>query len=298
MSDEQRRELERRWKETGDAADEAALLGERLRVGGLTTDRLSIAAALGHEAARQVLGSEAPPRTDPTRWEDGGVPFLNRDQTKRAAVAAARHLLAETDFPGLRPPLDLADVAVACPCQAHAVAVVNGFVALPAVTEFTHTGFEAAKAIEDAVSAAYHVERESQDQRYSVCAAVRVLGAERTLAAVAAELVPWLLGHGDPLRDRCEGHSPGALAQGNPPEPDPWPERIAASERLFQDRDGHAYEYREVELFRHPSGQGIRRDTHLHIDADRERVTCAWLHPDAIDQTLEQERRKAAKRKR
>lgn len=52
MSDERLRELERRWKETGSAQDEAAYLLERVRMGDLAQKGLELAAYLGHPAAK------------------------------------------------------------------------------------------------------------------------------------------------------------------------------------------------------------------------------------------------------
>src|SRR5687768_1848904 len=57
MSDTKLRDLERRWKETGTAADEAAYLLERVRVGDLTEERLRVAASCGHEAARVAVAA-------------------------------------------------------------------------------------------------------------------------------------------------------------------------------------------------------------------------------------------------
>ncbi len=58
MSDTKLRELERRWKETGTVADEAAYLLERVRAGNLTRERLELAAYCGHEGAISALGSD------------------------------------------------------------------------------------------------------------------------------------------------------------------------------------------------------------------------------------------------
>jgi hypothetical protein len=52
MSDEQLRALERRWKETGAAQDEAALLLERVRVGDLEQARLESALLRSRVEAR------------------------------------------------------------------------------------------------------------------------------------------------------------------------------------------------------------------------------------------------------
>ena len=58
VSDAKLRELERRWKESGTARDEAAYLAERLRVGQVDRDGLWRAACFGDEAARLALGEE------------------------------------------------------------------------------------------------------------------------------------------------------------------------------------------------------------------------------------------------
>lgn len=62
MSDQRLRELERRWRETGDVKDEASFLVERRRAGELTQERLELAACCGHEGARLALGATAPAR--------------------------------------------------------------------------------------------------------------------------------------------------------------------------------------------------------------------------------------------
>lgn len=60
MGDEQLRALERRWQESGDSADEAQYLRALLRNEALPSERLRLAAFLGHPAARAALGGEAP----------------------------------------------------------------------------------------------------------------------------------------------------------------------------------------------------------------------------------------------
>lgn len=62
MSDDRLRALERRWRETGSADDEAALLLERVRLGRLDRGRLELAARWGHEGAMVATGlGGAPP---------------------------------------------------------------------------------------------------------------------------------------------------------------------------------------------------------------------------------------------
>lgn len=55
MSDHRLRELERRWKQSGEAEDEAAYLAARVRSGDVDRERLLLAAYLGHGAAERVL---------------------------------------------------------------------------------------------------------------------------------------------------------------------------------------------------------------------------------------------------
>lgn len=55
MSDQRLRELERRWRETGDVEDEAAYQRERLRCGELARAKLEAAGLLGHPAAQWLL---------------------------------------------------------------------------------------------------------------------------------------------------------------------------------------------------------------------------------------------------
>lgn len=56
MSDERLRDLERRARAGGTAADAARYLLERVRSGVVPGERLRVAARLGHDAARDVLG--------------------------------------------------------------------------------------------------------------------------------------------------------------------------------------------------------------------------------------------------
>jgi hypothetical protein len=58
VSDARRRDLERRARETGSPADEAALLVERVRAGELTRARVELAACCGHAGAVHAVGGE------------------------------------------------------------------------------------------------------------------------------------------------------------------------------------------------------------------------------------------------
>jgi len=60
MSDQEQRELERRYRETGDVEAAAALIQARLREGTLERSRVQWAAALGYPPARQLEPGEVP----------------------------------------------------------------------------------------------------------------------------------------------------------------------------------------------------------------------------------------------
>lgn len=93
MSDERLRELERRFKETGSVEDEAAWLGERVRIGDLDEKRLRLAGYLGHPAALACLGvSQATWRT---LWDEDlpgwifSLESFGREALVRAGLAIA-----------------------------------------------------------------------------------------------------------------------------------------------------------------------------------------------------------------
>lgn len=134
MSDGRLRRLERAWKETGSARDEATYLSERVRASDLSPEGLRLAACLGHEAARYAathlsLSCQVPPDftqdwrdDDLGRWQlfgpwleqllglrppaRGAGTFVTPEAWVRMAVVTARAVLPvwERDFPEQREP--------------------------------------------------------------------------------------------------------------------------------------------------------------------------------------------------
>lgn len=92
MTDARLRDLERRFRETGAEADEAAWLVERVRIGVLPRERVELAAALGHGPARVAFGGQRVLQPLDLLKDDTIVP---RDARAHAAVAAARAVLPE-----------------------------------------------------------------------------------------------------------------------------------------------------------------------------------------------------------
>ena len=148
MSDEHLRDLERRWRTSGDPQAEAAYLLARVRAGRLERSRLEVAAHLGHAAACAALDRLPPESEDddapdpdgagderpPVGFTAGDMDLLNwvlalREWDPlapvRAGVAAARAVLDrfEREHPGEAEPreaLDAAEACLRCPCPEHA----------------------------------------------------------------------------------------------------------------------------------------------------------------------------------
>lgn len=97
VSDERLRELERCWQETGTVEDEAAFLSERIRVGSLDQRRLELAAYCGHEASSRVWGALVPDNPPAARslLEQG------REVEVRASLCEAR--LVTSTYPWRHP---------------------------------------------------------------------------------------------------------------------------------------------------------------------------------------------------
>lgn len=130
MTDQNLRDLARRAEATGSIEDEAALLLARVRAGDLAPDQLTLAAYCGHEAARRLLGEEAPTAPDVhqreglLRWAMG-LRRWGREACVRAAVGAAEVVqpLWERACPGRGEPalaLQAARAWLTCPCSDHA----------------------------------------------------------------------------------------------------------------------------------------------------------------------------------
>ncbi|MBX3465907.1 MAG: hypothetical protein KF878_03285 [Planctomycetes bacterium] len=125
MSDARLRELERRWRRTGAVDDEALYLAERARAGDLAAERLALAAALGHEAARRAAPS--PPATDDDQRLVKAVSTCGVEALVRAQVALARWSLGALAMARDRPPepalaaaalaIGAAEAWLRCPCD-------------------------------------------------------------------------------------------------------------------------------------------------------------------------------------
>ena len=96
MSDEELRELERRFRETGSVEDHVAYLKGRLRAGAVTPERLACAAFLGDAAAQQAVEARAP---EPWELSDRDIWIarikpVGKEALVRAVIAVSRRALA------------------------------------------------------------------------------------------------------------------------------------------------------------------------------------------------------------
>jgi hypothetical protein len=212
MSDTKLRDLERRWKETGTEDDEAAYLLERLRVGDLTRERLELAVCLGYQPAIRALNVTPAHPLRVSRDAHWGHAF--RDWPDAASRIGAALASAAAASVSALPPDTVAAVAsvsiaidewVLAPTDDHARAT-RLRVSCPAPHEdegeLVWQQRHAAKAAANLTSLT------SPKRRYQVLSnALELLvsaGVAQIRNVVAAEVVPWALGHEDPLRERVE----------------------------------------------------------------------------------------------
>ncbi len=106
MSDTALRELERRWKESGSLADEAAFLAARMRRGELDRERLEVAAWAGRPAAC-ALTRLAPAPDDPLPLVTGLAAWSPALVVRGVNLAVAAALLGAELDPDAARALDL-----------------------------------------------------------------------------------------------------------------------------------------------------------------------------------------------
>ena len=190
MGDADLRELERRFRETGSVEDEAAYLLERVRVGELDPARLRIASDLS------VSG--VGPTSTPTPSLDAGaevwIKYLRcwpREVALRLCAAAWTEMELTRDSPETRTALYALEEWLTCPCEKHAAVVEEGRFALPLDPE---SPFLAVKIAMLLVDTPWIVEGERPTSGT----------LEAVWARLRSELLTWVLGYSDPVRERVE----------------------------------------------------------------------------------------------
>lgn len=239
MTDARLRELERRRDVTGSVDDGAAYLRERVRRGDLDERRLRLAAHLGHEAAGALVPAREHDLALP--WAEALFGF-GRTLVPGSGLPGARPgapVFAGPDWASLE---ELAEVRREQRGGERLVWIRHGqeamiraglacFARLPALGDVPQPPVSAddVRVVEDAVVRDLVPARFREHalplreweffgnyggisfNAYPWLAYVRRalerLGEPEARRAIAAELLPWALGEGDPLRDRVEARA-------------------------------------------------------------------------------------------
>lgn len=210
MADDRLRALRRRFEESGQTADEAALLRAEVRAGRVGAEQLALAAYLGHPAAVEAHEGQLPTATG-EGWERtaDSVALLGRwgpQALYRAGAALVRAIPIRSDrFDGpddrLLEVMDLLEDWILQP-DAETRA------RLEVVPEWLGETLENAWGAAACVNAAERLFRAIEEPE-AVGGHLRALTREarglyphEVTVALQAELVPWALGRGDPLVER------------------------------------------------------------------------------------------------
>jgi len=232
--DERLRKLEREARD-GDPAQRARYLLECVRAGRFERGRLQLAAYLGDPGARQALGEDAPiiPR-DLALWIDGLAAWENVEVVARSCAALCRMTVEfwrdmdPTDECGALSLLTRFEVWILAPCEVTNERLIAA--AVPVWQTQRETKLPPLGAATTALLASASLARDEgralkkllweelgqglQTQRLLTDPARRAAIAVREClgrsmgpdpdaairAAIARELIPWVLGEGDPLR--------------------------------------------------------------------------------------------------
>lgn len=229
MSEDYLRQLELRWRETGDAPDEARYLVERMRAGLLGRPRLELAAFLGHEGARLALpGSPSLDSDDPTKLAADLWPW-GKEACVAAAVSAVHAALSDDGDDrvlgtrDLRPQtaVEAAAAWVHCPCDAHIAAarvaadaalLAAGISGANAATPDRHLALAAHHAAAAAAAWPFPIATKHALRaiKYACEATSRspLLSPRELTSVICAALVPWALGpdHAPDRNGAGEGH--------------------------------------------------------------------------------------------
>jgi len=177
--------LQRRWRESGDAEDEAAYLRELVRSGALPKERVEISAALGHLPSQRVMAVSP-------GWQ-GRLAGLLLGEVPEGTVEAARfRLLLRRSLGELYDECwNRVTVALARSTYLQEFSCETEHVERADLLEEIAVAEESIAAGDGGGEAAKPLWEASEVSHLST-------------APLLADLIPWLLGYGDPLRDRVE----------------------------------------------------------------------------------------------
>lgn len=215
MTDQTLRELERRYRESGTPADEAAWIRARLQAGTLPELHVQLAAALGSEAARSCaeplaqeladlveLALRRDAREAALRLLLAAVRWVPREAWVTAGVAATPLLAQDPDLERVQ--------AYVSPIEAWLLRCAESG---PSVYPDVEPRLLSSSGEAGSVLELRHLERAAGLPTDDACASAQRLLAGIALMArrhdrritpadCAAEVAPWLLGIADPIRAR------------------------------------------------------------------------------------------------
>ncbi|MCA9630804.1 MAG: hypothetical protein KC766_24210 [Myxococcales bacterium] len=223
MTDSQLRELERRFRASGSAEDEAAWLRARVQAGELERSSLELAAYLGSEAAREFLGPSAPrhtlaPKTGVLGFVRKGLAFWGPLPCLRAAIAATRMVISDSDDL----PEEVGRIRVHL-AEEYAVDprddILQRLRAQPRTPLPQNERWQTQWWICTRCAWALSAQEDPGNlftwkAKDAVEEVTKAVGSESPVrAAITAELIPWALGYRDPVRERVEARQRGAAAE-------------------------------------------------------------------------------------
>lgn len=224
MTDRQLRQLEREAA-SGDVEAKAKLLLGRVRIGDLTEERLRLAAHLGDEASWDALAGNVSGAEDLEEWvwalhEFGAIPLV------RGLLAAARQARPPW-YLKENPRIAAVESWAVCPCENHADQAYTQ--ARSSAPSFRARGFGMSGGVTRFLALAPAAMEEGETGReYRRHLATSLLGSvlraasgvptdenwhrqlkgrttpECIRGAIRDELVPWVLGERDPVKERVE----------------------------------------------------------------------------------------------
>lgn len=229
MSDQCRRELDRRWKETGSPEDEAALLLNRARAGDLSREQLKLAAYLEHPAAGLALNQ----LDEPTPEAPEGAQEWYKHLRQFGNEAALRCLIASIRGLNSKFLHEYGDESsefsstYRCICRRYSeeVSWIEKHLVFPS-EEMSNQWAQRAQRNQGMTSEnrdiLTRILRTSSDDCHEAWDLKMTFTLERAvyllrdaepeipgdihidMAAIREEVIPWALGHSDPVRERVE----------------------------------------------------------------------------------------------
>jgi hypothetical protein len=200
--DERRRNIEREHsRSAGDAGVDVAALAERVRRGDVQADAIRVAALLGDTRARDVVPAGVKVEPGDLLAVVSALKAAPAPVIARAAIAVARAGVRPAEAT-LQAVLRAAEAWVLCPCKEHDAAL-------------THAGESLGAHPLNELALLPGWSKKALSRMVAWSDGPAALAAADVLAALRADLVPWLLGDGDPVHARAG--APGQVAP-LPPE--------------------------------------------------------------------------------